>query len=122
MDGTINFAPEDTVTLDVDPFNGSTQIIVNGTLNATGTVFNRTGGRVARLTVNSGGRLVAASNTFALTRLTLNIGAVVNASDLSNNAFDRPSSYRPALFRCFPPQRAGATTSDFRTSTFWQAL
>ena len=43
VDGTVNFAAGDTVTLDADAFNASTQIIVNGTFHATGTVFNRTG-------------------------------------------------------------------------------
>jgi hypothetical protein len=42
------------------------------------------------MTVNNGGRLVAADSTFALTQLVLNTGALVNAGDLSNNAFDLP--------------------------------
>ena len=114
VDGTINFAAGDTVTLDVDAFNSTTQIIVNGTFNATGTVFNRIGGNIAGLTVNSGGRLFAASSTFALSRLTLNVGAVVNAGDLSNNAFDGPIFLPANLVPLFSAAEGGSDNLRFQ--------
>ncbi len=49
-----------------------------------------------QIVVNSGGQLQASSSTFALGQVNLNIGAVVNAGDLSGNAFDSPL-YIPAI-------------------------
>ena len=67
-----------------------TQIVVNGTLTATGTTF--TGGTAAPTPhqVNSGGHLIATNSTFSITQLSLNNGSVLNSGDLTGDTFNLP--------------------------------
>ena len=59
INGTANFAAGDTVTL------GNTQIVVNGTLNATGDKFQTNNGNYfTGIQVNAGGRIIAANCDF----------------------------------------------------------
>src|SRR5271157_2012903 len=87
----MTLATGDTLSLGSN-YDGGTQVVVNGTLTATGTTFNQSGqgygGNV--LTVNSGGHLIASGSTFTLNQVTLNAGSVFNPGDLSNDTFNQP--------------------------------
>ena len=85
--GSMTFSQGDTVN--VSGYYGTGQIVVNGSLSATGTTFVN-GGNTSQIVVNSGGHLMASASTFGLTSLTLNPGSVFNPGDLSNNAFNLP--------------------------------
>ncbi len=88
--GAMTLASGDTLSL-ASNYDGGTQVVVNGTLTATGTTFNQPGqGYFTSLTVNSGGELIASGSTFALSQVTLSAGSVFNAGDLSNDAFNQP--------------------------------
>jgi Bacterial Ig-like domain (group 3) len=92
--GVINFSTGDNVIF-VRVFNSTTQFVVNGALNASGTSFVISGSpssSSAVLQVNSGGHLTAADSTFAVDQLTLGIGSVLNSGDLTTNGFDLPIS------------------------------
>ncbi len=90
VNGAMTLASGDTLSL-ASNYDGGTQVVVNGTLTATGTTFNQPGqGYFTSLTVNSGGRLIASGSTFALSQVTLSAGSVFNAGDLSNDAFNQP--------------------------------
>ncbi|MFO0805192.1 MAG: hypothetical protein U0791_18975 [Gemmataceae bacterium] len=99
VNGTLSFASGDTVTL-ATTYNTTTQITVGSGefLTANGTTFNSSiaNGGTTQIVVGSGGRLQAANSTFAVGQVNLNVGAVVNAGDLSGNAFDSPL-YIPAI-------------------------
>ncbi len=71
-------------------------IVVNGTLNATGASFTRSGtyGNSA-LQVASGGRLTATNSTFAWSSLVLTTGSILNSGDITGNAFDQPITIPP---------------------------
>jgi len=96
VNGTMTLASGDTLTLSSN-YNGGTQVVVNGTLAATGATVNQAGAGYTpiTLTVNSGGHLIASGSTFALTQMTLNPGSVFNPGDLANDAFNLPL-YLPA--------------------------
>ena len=79
-------------------YETTTQILVNGTMSATGTTFNL-GGNNASLTqiqVNSGGELTATNSTFNLNQLVLESGSILSSTDLTNDTFNLPL-YLPAL-------------------------
>ncbi len=74
--GALNFGSGSTALFAIAN-QTTTQILVNGTMSATGTTFNL-GGNNASLTqiqVNSGGELTATGSTFALNQVTLNAGS-----------------------------------------------
>ncbi|MFO0805191.1 MAG: CARDB domain-containing protein [Gemmataceae bacterium] len=101
VNGTLSFASGDTVTLNaVTAYNTTTQITVGsgGLLTANGTTFNASvaNGGFTQIVVASGGHLQASGSTFAVGQLNFNVGALVNAGDLSGNAFDSPL-YIPAI-------------------------
>ena len=65
------------------------QLVVNGTLNATGATFTQTGGWTTNLIVNSGGNLVSTNSTFGYSGVTLNTGAnVVFDANASGKTFN----------------------------------
>lgn len=95
VDGSMTLATGDTLSLSSN-YAGGTQVVVNGTLTATGTTFNQPGGGYfTSLTVNSGGELIASGSTFTLSQMTLSAGSVFKPGDLSNDAFNLPL-YLPA--------------------------
>ena len=67
INGSMTLAGGDTLSLS-NSYPGGTQVVVNGTLTATGTTFNQTGGGSypASLIVNTGGNLVVSNNSFNL--------------------------------------------------------
>ncbi len=75
VNGAMTLASGDTLSL-ASNYDGGTQVVVNGTLTATGTTFNQPGqGYFTSLTVNSGGELIASGSAFALTQMMLNAGS-----------------------------------------------
>ena len=80
-DGTVNFDSGDAVSFPtVGNFTGgeTTQIVVNGALNASGTNFINPGNAaysLNQIAVNSGGELIATSSTFGLNQLNLTAGS-----------------------------------------------
>ena len=94
VNGAMTLAAGDTLTLS-SGYPGS-QVVVNGTLTATGATINQTSPYyTTSLTVDSGGELIASGSTFALTQMSLNVGSVFNPGDLSNDNFNLPL-YLPA--------------------------
>jgi hypothetical protein len=82
-------------SFEIEDFNGGqiSGIVVNGTMDVTGTAFTRASGGFngsdwARIVVNSSGRLIASGSTFDWDELYLDNGSVLNAGDLTGNAFD----------------------------------
>ena len=87
--GAMSFSTGDTMTL--TGYYSTAQIIVDGTMTATGTMFTTTGNNTtSQLIVNSGGHLMASGNVFDFSQLYLNPGNVFNPGDLTNNAFNLP--------------------------------
>ena len=82
--GSMTFSQGDTVN--VSGYYGTGQIVVNGSLSATGTTFVN-GGNTSQIVVNSGGRLIASNTTFSIDNLYLDSGSVLESGDLSNNIF-----------------------------------
>ena len=64
VDGTATFATGDVVTMNGGSIGGASQIVVAGTLNATGTTFAGTDS--SSITVNSGGLINPTGSTFNL--------------------------------------------------------
>ncbi len=98
--GTLTFT-NDVVTLNATNYaNTTTQIVVGngGLLSASGTTFNAVvaDGGATQIVADSGGEIQASNSTFALSNVSLDVGAVLNAGDLVNNAFDTPL-YIPAI-------------------------
>ena len=96
--GTLSFAAGDYVSFPTAQ-NLTTQIVVTGTLSATGTTFVNPGnasGSVNQINVSTGGELSVSNSTFGLNDLYFSSGSIVNAGDLSNNIFNLPI-YMPAI-------------------------
>ena len=71
----------------------TTQLLVNGTLTASGSSFYTYGsndGPFTLLQVSSGGELIASSTTFSNNELNLVNGSVMNSGDLTNDVFNLP--------------------------------
>ena len=69
----------------------TTQILVNGTLLASGSSFYTSGGgEFTLLQVDSGGELTAGSSTFSLSELSLVTGSLLTSGDLTNDVFNLP--------------------------------
>ncbi len=74
-------------------YSATTQILVNGTLAATGSSFYTSGGNYASFTllqVDSGGELTASTTTFSINELSLVSGSILNAGDLTGDTFSLP--------------------------------
>ena len=74
-------------------FAATTQILVNGTLSASGSNFYTSGGTYESFTllqVDSGGELSASSTTFSINELSLVDGSIMNTGDLTNDIFNLP--------------------------------
>src|SRR5262249_21699833 len=85
--GTVNFANGDTVTLGNNG-NGNinTEIIVSGTLTASGTTFNAVG--PSNISVNSGGVITPTNSTFNLTLYLPYTDVPALAGNVSFNAIE----------------------------------
>ena len=81
-----------------DDFGESPAIVVDGTMNATGTSFTHTNTNPgdAAITISAGGHLMASGCDFNWAGMTLAVGSTLNAGDLTGNAFDLPLS-APAI-------------------------
>ncbi len=96
--GSLTFANGDAVSFSTSN-SATTQIVVNGTMTATGTTFanaNSASGSVSQIYAGTGGELKATSSTFGLNQLYFSSGSVVNSADLSSNVFNLPI-YVPAV-------------------------
>ena len=74
-------------------YSATTQILVNGTLSASGSNFYISGSNYAPfalLQVDSGGELTASTTTFSLNELNLVSGSILNSGDLTNDTFNLP--------------------------------
>ena len=97
-DGTVNFDSGVAVsfpTVGNSSGGGTTQVVVNGVLNASGTNFINPGNApfsLNQIAVNSGGELIASNSTFGLNQLVLANGSVMNPGDLTNDVFNLPIS------------------------------
>jgi uncharacterized protein YlbG (UPF0298 family) len=86
--GTLNFSTGDT--LDLDTYYGASQVVVNGTMTATGATFATATGSGGSIQVGSGGHLKASSSVFNLNSLSLNNASILNSGDLSGDTFNMP--------------------------------
>ena len=79
-DGALNVGTGATMTFEIG-YETTTQIVVNGTMEATGATFNRGGNDYSNtlIQVNSGGELTATGSTFALNQLVLEGGSLLTA-------------------------------------------
>ena len=74
-------------------YSATTQILVNGTLSASGSNFYISGGNYASfalLQVDSGGELIAGTTSFNINELSLVSGSILNSGDLTNDTFNLP--------------------------------
>ena len=97
-DGNVSFANDDTVSFATGS-NETSEIVLNGTLNAAGTTFANSGtagGSTTQVYVGTGGELIASSSTFDLDQLYLSSGSVLDQGNLSNDIFNLPL-YVPAI-------------------------
>ena len=85
-------------------YETTTQILVNGTMNATGTTFNLGGNNssLTQIQVNSGGELTATGSTLTLNELVLESGSILSSTDLTNDTFNLPLFCRPWTSLCWP--------------------
>ena len=88
--GMVTFTPGDTVTLDGACCYSTQQIVVAGTLSATGTTFNSNGTGTSNFAVSAGGHLEASNSTFNLNQLTLDNSSILNSGDLTGDTFNLP--------------------------------
>ena len=86
--GTLTFATGDTMNF--DSYYGASQIVVNGTMTATGDTFATLDGSGASIQVESGGHLTAASSTFNINQLSLDNASVYGNGDLTGDTFNLP--------------------------------
>jgi uncharacterized protein YlbG (UPF0298 family) len=84
--GTLSFANGDV--MDFNTYNGASQIVVNGTMTATGDTFATTSGGAASVQVQPSGHLTAANTTFNLNSLTINNASVYASGDLTGDTFN----------------------------------
>ena len=74
-------------------FASTTQLLVNGTLSASGSSFYTSGGAYESFTliqVDSGGESTAANSTFSVDELSMVSGSIMNSGDLTNDVFNLP--------------------------------
>jgi len=108
--GSVVFNQGDSVSLyTLNPIasNPEGQIVVNGTLTATGTNFNNfptmpTPSDFTQLIVNPGGHLIATNDSFLVSNVYFNPGSILNAGDVTNNDFSAtvltlPATYVPRI-------------------------
>ena len=90
--GTMTFGSYDSVSLVTAYGSGteSTEIQVNGVLDASTTTFTGSGGYFTEISINPGGHLIAAGSTFNFSELYLNNGSVLNSGDLTGDVFNVP--------------------------------
>ena len=95
--GALNTGSGTTFVFEIG-YETTTEILVNGTMNATSSVFNLAGNDASNtlIQVNSGGELSATGTTFSLNQLVLENGSILSATDLTNDTFNLPL-YVPAL-------------------------
>ena len=74
--GTLTFATGDTMNF--YSYYGASQIVVNGTMTATGDTFATLSGSGASIQVESGGELTATNSTFGVNEVSLNAGSTDN--------------------------------------------
>ena len=86
--GALTFATGDSMNFYT--YYGASQIVVNGTMTATGDTFNTLSGGGASIQVESGGHLTAASSTFNINQLSLNNASVYGSGDLTGDTFNMP--------------------------------
>ena len=86
--GTLTFATGDTMNF--YSYYGASQIVVNGTMTATGDTFATLSGSGASIQVESGGHLTAASSTFDINQLSLDNASVYGSGDLTGDTFNMP--------------------------------
>ena len=84
--GTLTFATGDSMNF--YSYYGASQIVVNGTMTATGDTFTTLSGGGASIQVGSGGHLTAASSTFNINQLSLNNASVYGSGDLTGDTFN----------------------------------
>src|SRR5262249_54057906 len=99
--GTLTFAAGDVVTLAATTYASTVaQITVGsgGLLKLTGTTFNDSlaSGGTALIAFGAGGHFQATNSSFALSYVSLAVGATVGTGDLVGNGFDCPL-YIPAI-------------------------
>ncbi|MEZ6131916.1 MAG: cadherin domain-containing protein [Planctomycetaceae bacterium] len=95
-------------------FNTTTTVSVNGTFTSDGAVIGRNGSGFAKLRVNAGGQLTATGSSFTLNELALADGAVFNAGDLADNAFDTTLVVTAAHIPLLSASGGGADNRRFR--------
>ena len=74
-------------------YSATTQLLVNGTLDSSGSNFYISGGNYAPfalLQIDSGGELSASTTTFSLNELNWVGGSVMNTGDVTNDTFNLP--------------------------------
>lgn len=88
INGTMTLGAGSTLGLS-SYYNGGTQVVVNGLLQATSAFITSPGsGYTTTLTVNSAGRLKATGTTVTLTQLTLNNGSILKTGDITGSTFN----------------------------------
>ena len=108
--GSVIFNQGDSVSLyTLNPIanNPEGQIVVNGTLNATGTSFNNvptmpTPSDFTQIVVRPAGHLIGTNDGFSVSNVYFNPGSILNAGDLTNSDFSRtvltlPATYVPQI-------------------------
>ena len=86
--GALTFATGDSMNFYT--YYGASQIVVNGTMTATGDTFTTLSGGGASIQVGSGGHLTAVSSTFNINQLSLNNASVYGSGDLTGDTFNLP--------------------------------
>ena len=76
--------------MDFYSYYGASQIVVNGTMTATGDTFATLSGSGASIQVESGGHLTAANSTFNINQLSLANANVYGSGDLTGDTFNMP--------------------------------
>lgn len=90
VNGSLNIAANANVNFDTTNGLASASIVVGatGTFTTTGASFVSTGTGGTTIDVQSSGRLIAKGNTFGISNVTLSSSALINSTDIDNNAFD----------------------------------
>jgi YD repeat-containing protein len=111
--GALTTGSGTTFTFEVG-YETTTQILVNGTMNASGSTFNLGGNDYSntQIQVNSGGELTATGTTFNLNQLVLETGSILGATDLTGDTFNNP-----VFFQGPSPTLSGNETLILGSST-----
>ena len=111
--GALNFGTGATFVFEVG-YETTTQIVVNGTMSATGSTFNLGGNDYSNtlIQVNSGGELTAAESTFSLNQLVFASGSIVGPTDLTGDTFSTQ-----VFFQGSQPTLSGSETLILGSST-----